>query len=120
GDEPGARASWATRCGLSRRGHVPHQRTDRPGQRLLVAVEGIVVSRPSALDLALLLVIPVAVHAVDQLAQHARIHPAIALGWGEEPGLHVINPPAGLVDGQWAQRPGKFGGDSSARLAMWV
>src|SRR5262245_27637668 len=81
-----------------------HQRADGPGQRLLVAVKGVVVGGLPPLRLALDLVVAVAVEPVDELAQHTRVDPAVAPDEGQEPGLHLVDHAGFLVDGQGLER----------------
>src|SRR5262249_31757729 len=64
----------------------------------------VVIGGAATLHLALLLVVAVTVGAIDELAQHAGVDPPVALGLGQEPGLHLIDYPACFIYGKRPQR----------------
>src|SRR5258708_29287596 len=59
--------------------HMLDEGADGPGQRLLVAVDGIVVGGPPPVGDTLGEVVALAIYAVDELAQHAGVDPALAV-----------------------------------------
>src|SRR5258708_11986396 len=59
--------------------HMLHQGTDGPSQRLLVAVDGVVIGGMLSLPLALGQIIPLAIHPIDQLTEHAGVDPPLAV-----------------------------------------
>src|SRR5258708_14837668 len=64
--------------------HMLDEGADGPGQRLLVAVDGIVVGGMLPVPFALGQVIALAVHAVDELTQYAGVDPALAVRLGPD------------------------------------
>src|SRR5262249_28056665 len=84
--------------------HVADKSLNGPGQRFLVAINGIVVRRVLATPLTLFEIVAIAVHAIGELTQHRGIHPAVAFGLAEEPGLQLVQYPVGLVHARNLQR----------------
>src|SRR5262249_48529133 len=70
--------------------HMLHEGTDGPGQRFLVAIEGVIVGGvPPLLD-PLGLVVSVPIEPIDELAQHTGVDPALVVGLGEKPRLYLV------------------------------
>src|SRR5262249_2881701 len=81
---------------LSRR--VAHNRTDRPGEGLEVAIHRVVIGGMAALALAPVEVVAIAVHAVDELTQHTGVHPPLGLSPQQEPRLQLVQHAIGFID----------------------
>jgi hypothetical protein len=78
---------------------VLDERADGPGERLLVAVDRVVVGGVLALAFALGQVVALAVHASDELAQYAGVDPTVRVRLAQVEGLQLVEYSASLIDG---------------------
>ncbi len=64
---------------LSPRRGVAHDGADGPGERFEIAIHRVVIGGVASLALAAVEVVAIAVHAVDELTQHAGVDPALGV-----------------------------------------
>ena len=70
---------------------MEHQSPDGPGERLLVAIQCVVVGRVPTLPGALLLIVPIPVHPVHELAQGGGVHLDTVRRWIRNKELEAID-----------------------------
>src|SRR5262249_28190913 len=82
--------------GFFLRWRVAHDGADRPGERFEIPIHRVVIGGMASFAFAALEIVAIAVHAIDKLAQHAGVDPALGLGARQKPRLQLVQDAIGF------------------------